>query len=123
MTESPSFCSCCGASIQAAANFCHVCGARIRKLSVTTSQSPGREVRPPPLQVQSAPSVKAEQSYLRDRQEVKAKEKIRFWLLLAVSFGIACVLSVALSATVSWKFVFGVVMLVDLLWIFFSGKC
>ena len=122
MAESTSFCSRCGVAIQDDANFCRACGARVQKLSVTPSQSPGREVPPPPLQVQSAPSVRAERSYLRDRRKVKAKEKARFWWFLALSVGIACVLSVALSTSVSWKFVFGVVALVDLVWIVFFRK-
>ena len=44
----PSFCSRCGASVQADANFCHTCGARLQKLPDTPSQAAAPEP-PPPL--------------------------------------------------------------------------
>jgi zinc-ribbon domain len=50
----PSFCSRCGASLQADASFCHACGDRVRKLSVTPSEPAAGNVPPPPRQIQSA---------------------------------------------------------------------
>src|SRR5262249_8826688 len=124
----PSFCSRCGTSLQADANFCHACGARVHKASATSSESPRPEPPSPPMQVQSEVSAAGEGSYLRDRQKLKTKEKARVWWLLALSFLIAFWLSVVLSTvlhtslSVSWKPIFGVVGLVDLVWIIFFRK-
>src|SRR5690242_8906812 len=53
----PSFCSRCGASVQADANFCYACGARLQELSPTPSQAAENKPAPPPREIPSVPSL------------------------------------------------------------------